>query len=132
MAFYSPKLPLKRGSKNGYELHDNLKDVVKQNFKMLVLTVPGERIWNPDFGVGLYQFLFEPLPSSDLEEKIRARIIDQTKFYLPAISIKDISFATTDSPNPQQGPNTLYIRVEYYINALNEKDILEIGVENNF
>jgi phage baseplate assembly protein W len=133
MAFYSPRLPLKRDAKNGYILLDNLEDVIKQNFKMLVLTMPGERIMDPDFGVGLYQFLFELAPPySDVEEKIYARIINQTKRYLPTVSVKDISFAYGESNNPLQENNTLYVRVEYYIKALNANDVLEVSINSNF
>ena len=56
-----PELPLNRDIKFGnFGLITNFKDQVKQNFKNLLLTSPGERIMNGDFGVGLRNYLFEP------------------------------------------------------------------------
>ena len=61
----SPKLPLTYSKTDGpYLLNKNLKETVKQNFKMLVLTSPGERVMVPDFGVGLRNFLFEAMDDS--------------------------------------------------------------------
>ena len=68
-----PKLPLQRDDINGnYSLITSYAEEVKQNFKNLLLTAPGERMMNPDFGVGLRNFLFEPEPriSGMLRQKI--------------------------------------------------------------
>ena len=57
---YSPKLPLQYDSIDGYyKLNKTLHEVMKQNIKMVVLTSPGERMMQPDFGVGLRNYLFE-------------------------------------------------------------------------
>jgi len=131
MAYYAPKLPLSRDPNTGYAMLDNLKDVVKQNFRMLILTVPGERIMNPDFGVGLYRFLFEQIPSEELQDRIRGSIINQTRTYLPYISIRDMSFETSDNSPHTTDYNTLYVRIEYYIKTLNASDVLEVSVSEN-
>ncbi len=73
----SPKIPLVYDSTDGpYQLNKNLKDTFKQNLKMLVLTSPGERIMAPEFGVGLYRFLFEPI-GDDTFSNISQRIKEQ-------------------------------------------------------
>jgi len=59
MAGISVKLPLSRDPESGYKLNKTLKQVARQNLKMLVLTAPGERIMIPEFGVGLRNYLFE-------------------------------------------------------------------------
>ena len=52
----SPQLPLVYSHTDGpYQLNKTLKDVVRQNLKMLILTAPGERIMVPEFGVGLHR-----------------------------------------------------------------------------
>lgn len=131
MAYFAPKLPLTRDDVSGYKMLENLKDVVKQNFKMLILTLPGERIMNPNFGVGLYKYLFEQIPSETLQENIKADIISQCSTYLPYISIKNISFETSDNSPHTAGYNTLYVEVEYYIKSLNASDILQVSVSEN-
>ena len=56
----SVKLPLRvTGEDGAYALHKYLIGVVKQNFKNLVLTSPGERFMDPNFGVGAFALLFE-------------------------------------------------------------------------
>lgn len=128
MPEYSPKLPLTRGDETSYIMLKNMADVVKQNFKMLVLTVPGERIMLPDFGVGLYRFFFEPL-SPVIFEKVRSRIQEQVHTYMPFLTIRNISFLTADEDD-SLNPNTLYVKVEYIIPALNAQDELQLTVSN--
>ena len=62
---YSLKLPLLHDSVDGYyKLNKTLSEVVRQNIKMIVLTTPGERMMNPDFGVGARNYLFETTAES--------------------------------------------------------------------
>ena len=52
-----PKLPLQRDDVYGnYTLISSYAEEIKQNFKNLLLTAPGERMMNPDFGVGLRNY----------------------------------------------------------------------------
>ena len=46
MAGLSPKLPLTLDPADGYALNKDLKELSRQNMKMLILTNPGERIIN--------------------------------------------------------------------------------------
>ena len=49
----SVKLPFQRTNKDGpFALNKTLLDAVKQNFKGLILTQPGERIMDIDFVMG--------------------------------------------------------------------------------
>ncbi len=62
---YSVKLPLQISPSDGpYTLNKNLASVVKQNVKMVIFTSPGERIMDSNFGVGIRNYLFEPLTES--------------------------------------------------------------------
>ena len=55
--------------------------------RTLILTSPGERIMEPDFGVGLRRFLFENMDGDVLAELV-ARIKQQTGVYIPAIELQ--------------------------------------------
>ena len=82
-----PQLPLFLNDTDGtYALIKQYKEEIKQNFKNLLLTSPGERMMNPDFGVGLRQFLFNP--SIQVVPAVKTRIQKQTNKYLPFIQIK--------------------------------------------
>ena len=55
-----PALPLTRDSSFGvFALITDYEAEIRQNFKNLVLTSPGERMMNTDFGVGIRNILFE-------------------------------------------------------------------------
>lgn len=127
MAYYSPYLPLSRDKTNGYKLTESLKEVVKQNLRMLLLTVPGERIMIPDFGAGLYQYLFENV-SPDLREKIEARIRQQVGRYMSFVKLRNIEIVEGSDEFGNQISNTLFITVEYFIDSLSETDVLNLTV----
>jgi phage baseplate assembly protein W len=59
MAGISPKLPISKNKEDGYTLTKTYLESTQQNLKNLLLTVPGERMMDPDFGVGMNRFLFE-------------------------------------------------------------------------
>jgi phage baseplate assembly protein W len=119
----SAKLPLRVTAQDGpYELHKDLVSVVKQNFKNLVLTTPGERVMDTNFGVGIYSMLFENY-NSDVQTKIRERIVSQTNEYLPFVKIRSVNFddSTIDT-------NRIFVAINYFIEPLNFSDELQIDL----
>tara|TARA_R110000824_G_scaffold96903_2_gene231739 strand:- start:1391 stop:1774 length:384 start_codon:yes stop_codon:yes gene_type:complete len=124
---YSPKLPLTRDPVDGFRLTKNLKEMVQQNFKMLILTSPGERIMEPTFGVGLYNYLFE-LDTMFVESEIRDRIARQTRKYMPFVNILSIGFGNR-SPNAEVDRSFLSIVIRYRIPSLREVNVLRIKLD---
>lgn len=122
MASLAPKLPLTLDSGDGYTSIKMFKGLIKQNFKMLILTNPGERVMNPDFGVGIRQFLFENF-QSDVYARIDTKIREQVSRYLPIVSIKSIEFGTGGIDD-----NSLGIRLEYTIPDIAVTDLLEFTI----
>lgn len=105
---YSVKLPLQLSPSDGpYALNKNLASVVKQNVKMIIFTSPGERIMDSNFGVGIRNYLFEPL-TEITKINIRDRIIKQLNTYLPFVTIKSLGVYSND-----EEPNTIQIKMEY-------------------
>jgi phage baseplate assembly protein W len=126
----SVKLPLTYDPEDGpYRLNKKTKEAVRQNLKHLVLTAPGERVMNPQFGVGLRNFLFEPI-SDRLFTKVAERIRAQVRAYLPFIFIEHISFDSMDN-NPQLGPNDVQVFIQYNILPLDAEDTLSITATTN-
>jgi len=127
----TPKLPLVGSSKDGaYRLIKTYKELVKQNFKNLILTAPGERMMDTHFGVGIRNFLFRndgPL----LYSNIRSKINEQVSKYMPFVIIIDVSFVTPESGGAQgMDNNFLSMKIEYAIGPLDTIDELEITVPN--
>ena len=124
MSGITPRLPLVIDGINGIKLIQNYKDLVKQNVKNLLLTIPGERVMDAEFGVGLKQYLFE-LDNESLLGRIRGRIGQQVQRYLPYIRLIDISF-DSQGTNAEIDRNFLSVVVEYEIVPLSDVDNLEL------
>ena len=113
-----PALPLFRDEKFGnFSLIDNYADEVKQNFKHLILTAPGERMMLPDFGVGMRHFLFEPMSQSI--PKIRQRINGQVSKYMPFVKINAVRFNHELPPEAAEESNILSVLIEYEVPSIN-------------
>ena len=129
----SPKLPLLKDPEDGYALNKTYLEKVKQNFKMLVLTSPGERIMYPTFGVGLRNFLFENADQRTYD-LIKERILQQTQKYMPFIEIKDIiisDVASGQGPTSFQLTNSINVKIDFFIKPLELAGSLEIKQSDN-
>ena len=122
MSSYSVGLPLTYDSGNGFIMLKKLKNVIKQNLKMLLLTNPGERVMEPDFGVGMKRYLFESF-GTDVFSRIDSKIREQVSRYMPAISITRINFHTLDPDG-----NRIAFSLEYSIPAIATADLLEFTI----
>ena len=81
---------------------------------MILLTSTGERIMDPNFGVGMKRFLFEQNNSSTYSI-IRARIKRQVKQYMGFLQIHDILFNTEEN-NDNITANQLLVTIKFSIN----------------
>jgi phage baseplate assembly protein W len=124
MQGYSPKLPLIRDPIDGaYSMNKTLTESVKQNFKMLLLTNPGERIMNPDFGAGIRKYLFSQ-ESENYQENMQQAILNQTRKYLKFIRVDNILFGEFKN-------NSISMSIHYSIPSLSVNDQLNISLESN-
>jgi len=119
----SVSLPLVYGRQDGpFQLNKTIEEAVKQNFKNLVLTIKGERIMDPNFGVGIHSYLFQNYTLATTQD-LREETISQVKKYMPFINILD--FKVTEA---NTNPNQFYIYIKYSINSLNALDELTFVV----
>jgi phage baseplate assembly protein W len=124
----SVSLPLVLDNTDGpYKLNKNLGQVVRQNFKNLLLTSPGERIMIPTFGVGLKRMLFENF-SSRTKERIVTAIQEQVDDFMPFVEIERILFSTNED-DKNIALNELRIRIQYGVSTINFSDTLEFTEE---
>ena len=121
----SVSLPLTYDNEDGpYRLNKTLKQVVKQNFKNLILTSPGERVMLPTFGAGVRRLLFEPL-TSETFSKVSQRISSQVTKFMSYLKIENISFVTPDQDS-SLSPNSVRLIIKYNIGPINDSDTLII------
>jgi|AntRauTorcE11897_2_1112592.scaffolds.fasta_scaffold00140_42 phage baseplate assembly protein W len=126
MSGLAPRLPLTIDETDGaYSLIKEYVTLVKQNFKMLMLTSPGEKIMNPNYGVGLKRYLFENMISQGgTQSNVKARIYSQVERYMSYLDIKFIDFV-----QPDNSPNTLEVYIEYNIVPLNVDNVFDVTLD---
>ena len=120
MSSISPSLPLSLDEQDGYKMNKTLVKAIHQNVKMLLLTIPGERVMDPEFGVGLSTFLFE-FNNPGTYAAIRSRINEQISKYLPFVEIDELEIFTPDELNPDS-ENSVQIIFTYRIAPTDELD----------
>ncbi len=121
----SPKLPLQKDPIDGYALNKNYVSMTTQNIKMLILTAPGERIMQPEFGVGLRNFLFLN-DSPKLRNDIRAKINEQVKRFMPFIEVGEILIDEIEN-----NPNSISVKMNFRIIPLDINSYVEINTSVN-
>jgi len=122
---FSAKLPLTYNSDDGpYSLSKTIKEMGQQNLKMLILTNPGERIMDKNFGVGISRFLFEQ-EGTFISGELREKISDQVALYLPYITLTGVDI------NPTNNENTISVKITYFIDSFTTNEELFINMERN-
>ncbi len=138
MAGLSPKLPIQRDAEDGYALTKTYTEMVLQNLKNLLLTVPGERMMDPAFGVGLNRFIFEQHASSTYAN-IQASTAIQVEKYMPFVRIDEMFFygplgvwVNGRIDNREQlfdvDPNLLQVKISLTILPLSREVSLELNL----
>jgi len=128
----SPALPLMVDQSDGpYRLTKSVKQAIVQNFKNLVMTNPGERMMDPDFGVGIREYLFE-LENLGVQEEISSKIRSQTGKYINSIKILDIRYTKGSSYEENAvsiaNSNSIYVHILFNISSLSSANVLSIPI----
>lgn len=113
------KLPF--GRRGHFTLDYTTKDHAKSKLINVLLTVPGERINQPNFGVGLKERIFDP-NTEDIQDSLRSSITSQIGIYVPEITVENITFKEED--------HILYLSIIYKVIANSEKDSVTLSFSN--
>lgn len=123
---YAPKWPLKKGVDDIFEMYNNPKDLVRYHLKSLLLTTPGEKISDPNYGIGLRSFLFDQGVES-LSSNLRSAISSQVNTYIPSINIQGIN--VSNDPDMIDN-NNLSISIVYSIPGFVNNEIFEMELKS--
>ena len=97
---------------NGYNASTKTTlEAVKQNVLNLCSTELGERVMQPNLGVGIKKYLFEPF-SEDLVVQVQDTIVESMNFWLPFVQLNDIRVKMSDD-NSDVGRSTMKISVDF-------------------
>lgn len=72
--------------------------LIKNDILQLLLTIPGERVMRPDFGVNLRNFVFENIEEAGLNT-LRSEIINQLVRYETRVNIINVSITSNEDQN---------------------------------
>ena len=97
---------------------ETLKDQVKANLINVLLTDAGERVNQPDFGVGLRRQLFEN--NIDLDS-LKEKINNQINRYIPQISLINVNVSQTEDGH------RIFIVITYRINLDGTRDAVQLN-----
>ena len=93
---------------------------VKNNIKLLLSTEKGERLMQPNLGLGLRRFLFEQF-TEDLVFEIKNDILDTIGTWLPFVEVRNLEVSMLDKG--PTGKNSMAINVMF--NITRDPDSLE-------
>ena len=122
------KMPLDKGSFEGYFESTTLTgDAVKEDIRNLLRTRKGERLFQPDLGLGLDKFLFENV-TDEMKQQIQDDIKSTIKKWLPFVSVHSISIELNQDSSDLT--NQLNIKVSFFINSTpNMLDSVTVVIE---
>jgi len=83
--FFGFNPPFIGGVQNVMSRQEDIR-LIKNDLLQLLLTIPGERVMRPNFGVNLRNFVFEQLVSSDLS-LLEADIISEVNRQEPRVIV---------------------------------------------
>jgi len=89
--FIGLDLPIRKSEgKEGYFASTSTTiEAVKNNIRNLLNTHQGERLMQPNLGIPLKQYLFQPF-NADLVSNIQETITNSVSYWLPFLTIKNI------------------------------------------
>jgi uncharacterized protein len=98
----------------------NTRDQIKYNLINYILTNPRERIFNPNFGLGIRKKLFEQITNNTSDE-IKQMVISGIENYFPNLNIDKLDVKA------EPDNNLLYVEMKYTIKNLRIEDEVSLN-----
>jgi phage baseplate assembly protein W len=118
-----PKLPIRFTKEAAPLSTQTITENTKQNMKNLLLTSPGERVMDIDFGVGLRRFLFEN-NTPTVRARLESRIYEQVSKYMSFVRITELEIVYSDD-----NPNLIDIKIRFDIKNIASDEILSLSLD---
>ena len=117
--------PLRRDKFNDFAMTKNSLEQAQHNLKNLLLTYPGERVGQPDFGSRLRELCFEQIDDT-LPERIEEEVRRAVSVWLPYINIIEVATLTEEGDK-----NKIFVRMKYST-SLNPQTIDQIELDTSY
>ena len=117
--------PLRRDKFNDFAMTKNSLQQAEHNLKNLLLTYPGERVGQPEFGSRLRELCFEQIDDT-LPERIEEEVRKAVSVWLPYINIIDVATLTEEGDK-----NKIFVRMKYST-TLNPQTMQQIDLDTSY
>jgi hypothetical protein len=99
------------------------EDNVRESIRLILLTMPGERLMREQFGCGIRHFLFEP-NTVTTRQLLRERIIQALRRWEPRVGVQDV----TVEPVPEH-PRLAVVTITFRLIATQALESLNLTLE---
>ena len=117
--------PLRKDNNTDFAMTRNSLQQAKHNLKNLLLTFPGERVGQPEFGSRMREICFEPI-DDELPNKIEEEVRRAVSSWLPYINIQEVNTLTDDGDE-----NKIFVEVKY-TTILNQQTLESITLDAGY
>jgi len=117
--------PIRKDSNTDFAMTRNSLQQAKHNLKNLLLTFPGERVGQPEFGSRMRELCFEPI-DDDLPSKIEEEVRRAVSSWLPYINIQEVNTLTDDGDE-----NKIFVEIKYST-VLNQQTLESITLDAGY
>jgi phage baseplate assembly protein W len=130
--FINITFPFKDDDYKNYFLKMNSdgNNAIKSDLIHLLLTTPGDRLYLPEFGTNLRQYIFEP-NDTKVREDIQAEVQNSVSKFIPNLKITSLTVERPSDTDYYSNPeHTAVVRIDYVVTegALNKVDFVTITV----
>ena len=117
--------PLRRDKFNDFAMTKNSLEQAKHNLKNLLLTSPGERAMQPEFGSNMRAICFEQV-DKNLPVTIEKEVRNAVEIWLPYINIQEVNTLTEE-----QDQNKIHVEIKFST-TLNPQTTESITVDASY
>ena len=117
--------PLRRDKFNDFAMTKNSLEQSQHNLKNLLLTYPGERVGQPEFGSRLRELCFEQI-DDNLPERLEEEVRKAVSVWLPYINIIEVATLTEEGDK-----NKIFVRMKYST-TLNSQSVQQIELDTSY
>ena len=117
--------PLRAGGNQDFQMTKASLEQAQHNIRNLILTYPGERVNQPEFGCRLRDLLFEQL-DGELPTRIDEEVRRSISQWLPYVNVVQVETLTDEGDT-----NRVFVQVKY-TTTLNPQTINQITVDAGY
>ena len=117
--------PLRRDKFNDFAMTKNSLEQAQHNLKNLLLTSPGERAMQPEFGSNMRAICFEQI-DKNLPVTIEKEVRNAVEIWLPYINIQEVNTLTED-----QDQNKIHVEIKFST-TLNPQSLEQITLDASY